>query len=144
MTLRRALDDPHVRASIAADAVTEAAAAVNERSGLRGLAAQLGLQTINQVRPGFLERHIHAMLPGMAEAIEPYWEAGLASGDPTAHLEMNADEVSTQLLTVTDAYVDQAADARAIGVYQQLRARAPRRIAEQMPRVAAFIARHTP
>lgn len=144
MSLSEALQDPELHAAVAADAVAEAEAAVAARTGLRGVTAQLGLATINQLRPGFLERHVHAMLPDMAKAIEPYWRAGVSEGDPTRHLEANANDVTAALLAVTDDYVEQASDAKAIGVYHQLRPRAPRRIAEQMPRIAGFVERHTP
>lgn len=143
-SLSNALQDAAIRRSVAADAVAEAEAAVQQRSGLRGVAAQLGLETINRVRPGFLERHIHAMLPDMADAVEPHWRSGMLAGDPTRHLEANAAEVTESLLAVSDAYVDNATDAKAIAVYQQLRPRAPKRISEQMPRIACFIERHTP
>jgi|GEM_PF-731388 len=144
MSLSIALENEQVRQAVAADAVAEAESAVKERSGLRGVAAQLGLETINRVRPGFLERHVHAMLPDMAVAIEPHWLDGVAAGDPVGHLEANSATVTESLLAVSDAYVGDATDAKAIAVYQQLRSRAPKRIGEQMPRIARFIERHTP
>lgn len=144
LSLSNALQDPTVHRAVAVDAVAEAEAAVHERSGLRGVAAQLGLETINRVRPGFLERHLHAMLPDMADAVEPHWNAGALAGDHQEHFAANAAAVTNSLLAVTDAYVERATDTKAIAVYQQLRPRAPRRIAEQMPRIVRFIARHTP
>lgn len=77
MTLRRALNNPDHRRLVAADAITEAEIAVGERSGLTAIAAQLGLDTINRLRPGFLEGHVHALLPAMAAAVEPHWRSGL-------------------------------------------------------------------
>jgi len=71
MPLRERLKDSKTRTAIAADAVAQAEAAVEERSGLRGAGAQVGLDTINRLRPNFLHRHVHAQLPAWAEAIEP-------------------------------------------------------------------------
>ena len=144
MSLYKVVSDHRTRSDVAADAVAEAESAVRDRNGLGGFSAQLGLETINLLRPGFLERHIHAMLPAMALVIEPHWNDGVASGDGPAHLEQNADAVTGDLLDVADAYVAGANDAKAIAVYNQLRPRAPRRVAEQMPRIARFIERHTP
>ncbi len=144
VTLFDALQDHARRDEIAADAVAEAAKAVGERPGFGGISAQLGLDSINRLRPGFLQRHIHAMLPAMALAVEPHWKTGVALGDPGAHLNDSSTEVTAALLGVADAYVAQASDAKAIAVYEHLRQRAPRRIEEQMPRIARFIARHTP
>jgi len=143
MSLSQRLDDDVTRAEVAADAVAEAEAAVAERTGLSSTTAQLGLELINKLRPGFLERHVHAMLPDMAEAIEPHWNAGLAAGDAPAHLAAHAEAVTSDLLQVSDAYVALARDPKAIAVYNQLRNRADRRIGEQMPRIAGFIERHS-
>lgn len=144
MGLARALQDKDTRRLVSADAIAEAEKAVRERSGIRGVSAQFGLETINRLRPGFLERHIHAMLPDMARAVEPHWEDGIATGDPCGYLKSHAVGVTAALLQVADAYVEQASDTTAIAVYQQLRPRADRRIAEQMPRIAGFIQRHSP
>lgn len=144
MSLVDAVHDDTLRSLIAADAVAEAEKAVRERSGFSGVSAQLGLETINRLRPGFLERHVHAMLPEMARAVEPHWDIGCSSGDARAHLKSNADAVTADLLAVADAYVGSATDQKAIAVYNQLRPRATRRISEQMPRIATFIERHTP
>ena len=72
MSLVRALKSPERRNKIAADAVHEAEAAVAARGGINGAAAKLGLDTINRLRPGFLQRHVHALLPDWAEVLEPY------------------------------------------------------------------------
>ena len=104
----------------------------------------VGFETITRLRPGFLELHIHAMLPDLAHAIEPHWQTGVEDGAPHDHLVAHAEVITIDLLAVTDAYVGRASDTKAIAVYEQLRPRAPRRIAEQMPRIAMFIERHTP
>lgn len=144
MSLVETLRDAARRAHIAADAVAEAEEAVRSRPGLAGVSAQLGLETINRLRPGFLQRHVHAMLPDMAQAVEPHWLAGRAIGGERAHLEANAHTVTEDLLAVADAYVASATDQRAIAVYNHLRPRANRRVTEHMPRIVDFIERHTP
>jgi len=144
MSLVKALGNGSQRSVIAADAVAQAEAAVRSRPGFGGVSAQLGFETINRLRPGFLERHVHAMLPDMARAVEPHWEAGRSAGGERAHLVANAHVVTKDLLAVADAYVADATDRKAIAVYNQLRPRATRRIAEQMPRIAEFFERHTP
>lgn len=144
MSLHTTLGDPHRRQLIAADAVAEASDAVSERTGIAGVAVRLGLDTINRLRPGFLLRHVDAMLPDLALAIEPHWQLGQATTTGRVHLELNAFVVTNDLLVVADAYVARASDRQAIMIYNQLRVRAPHRISEQMPRIAAFVERHTP
>lgn len=141
--LSDAVADPVHRRAIALDAVDEAAAAIRARRGLGGLAAATGLQTIHRLRPGFLANHIEQLLPGMAEAVDPWWAQGLERGNAIGWLEEHRHEVAEALLAVTDGHVASASDATAIAVYQRLRGSAPKRIANEMPRIAAFIACHT-
>lgn len=144
LSLVDALRDGPSRLAVAADAVAEAENAVRERTGLGAMSAQFGLDIINRIRPGFLQRHVHAMLPEIAIAIEPHWQRGSEQGDSRAHIEANAEAVTRDLLAVADAYVARASDGTAIAVYNQLRSRAPERVAEQMPRIASFLERHCP
>ncbi len=142
-TLRDIVSDPEQRPDIANDAVVEAAAALRSRSGIKAVAAQFGFDAINRIRPGFLARQVEELLPAMAEAVEPWWVEGRAQGDAPAWLTSHADEVAEALLGVTDDHVASAHDQAAVAVYRRLRSVAPRRIAAEMPRVAAFIARWT-
>ena len=141
-SLRDAVADSERRQAIASDAVDEVAVAIDERGGLKGTAAKIGLDTINTLRPGFLQRHIAHLLPGMAAAIDPYWSEGEQRGDAPGWLDEQRDDVAEALLGVTDAHVDRATDSAAVAVYQRLRKAAPERVAEQMPRIASFVERH--
>lgn len=141
MSLVDAVSDPARRRTVAAEAVREAEAAIRERRGLQARAARVGLDTINLLRPGFLERQVHLLLPAMADAVEPWWRQGTAEGDPIAVLERDAAPVAEALLEVTDAHVARADDRAAIAVYQRLRPAAARRVTEQMPRIARFVER---
>lgn len=140
-TLRDLVADPVQRPRIASDAVSEAGIAVRERTGLKAAAAQFGLDAINRIRPGFLALQVDQLLPAMAEAVEPWWIEGRAHGDAPAWLNAHADEVAEALLAVTDLHVAAARDEAAVTVYSRLRSTAPRRIADEMPRIGAFVAR---
>jgi len=142
VTLADAVADPVRRHAIALDAVDEAAAAIRSRRGLGASAAQAGLRAIHRLRPGFLSDRIEQLLPAMAEAVDPWWREGLERGDAPMWLHENRNEVANSLLAVTDAHVAGATDAAAISVYHRLRGSAPGRIADEMPRIAAFIGRH--
>jgi len=144
VSLTDTVNEPEQRSAIAVDAVAEARAAVRARSGLAGMAARVGFDTITRLRPGFLEQHVEAMLPDLALAIEPHWNAGIAVGSAATHLAEQAPQVTADLLHVTDAYVDNAVDTTAIAVYRRLRPFAPARIQEQIPRIANFVERHSP
>lgn len=134
-----ALDDPELRSNLADRAVREVAAAIRGKGGLRGIAAQIGFDTINRLRPGFIRRHVYELLPDFAKAVTPHWHEGEAEGDPRTHFIENDAEIAGDILQVADDYVADAVDATAVAVYRRLRGFAPTRIAEEMPRVVDFI-----
>lgn len=142
MSLVEAVGDPVRRDAIAKASMGEAAKAVASVRGLRGVTLRVGMEAIERVRPGFLEKQIHDLLPGFAAAIEPHWQTGVEQGDPSAHLQANGLEVANDLLAVSDARAESSTDATARAAYQRVRPAAPKRIAEHMPRIASFIADH--
>lgn len=142
MSLTEAVADPARRDAIAKDSMSEATAAIAAIGGLKGVTLKVGMEAIERVRPGFLEKQIHDLLPGFARAVEPHWQAGLDRGDPEAHLDANGLEVATDLLAVSDERAENSKDPTARAAYQRVRAGAPKRIAEHMPRIASFIAKH--
>lgn len=83
------------------------------------------------------------MLPDLAAAVEPFWLDGLEDGDPETYFDDRGMLIAKTLLGVVDEHVEQAVDKQAITIYNQLRGGAPKRIAEQMRRLARFIDRHT-
>lgn len=142
-TLRDIVSDPEQRPRIADDAVREATLAIRARTGIKAAAAQFGFDAINRIRPGFLARQVEELLPAMADAIEPWWAEGGRRGDAPAWLNQHADEVAEALLQVTDTHAASAHDQAAVAVYERLRSSAPKRIANEMPRIATFVARWT-
>lgn len=130
------------RKVIAREAVIEVGQALRDRRDLASVAAHMGFKTIQRLRPGFLRHHLYQLLPSFAEAMDPHWHAGVEAGAPGDYLLDREDEVTASVLEVADNYVEEAVDPTAVAVYRRLRPLAPRRIAEQMPRIVAFIERH--
>lgn len=141
-SLTELVDDPGERDTLAAEAVKETERAIKSRRGLKAMVAQVALETINRLRPGFLQRQINALLPGMALALDPWWAEGVEQGDAPAWLNSHPTEVALALLDVTDDHVAAANDAAAVAVYQRVRPQAPKRIAAEMPRIGRFIEKH--
>jgi hypothetical protein len=142
MSLSEQLADDDRRATIVTDAIAEVDAEVDDLSGLKGKAIQTGYGALNKIRPDMVSSNLHKLLPRMAPAIDPHYEAGKAAGDVPAHFVANADTIAEDLLSVTDARAAEANNKAAVGVYNKLRKGAKDQVVNAMPRIGAFAAKH--
>lgn len=142
MTLSDALQDPIRKEAIIKDALAEVDTEVNGLSGLKGKAMKAGYQAVQKLRPGFLESNLDRLLPKFAPAIDPHYEAGLASGDVEAHFVSNADQVANDLLAITDERAAGTDNKAAASIYNKMRKGAKDQVVNAMPRIGAFVARH--
>ncbi len=146
MSLRTAVECVDARQRIAAAAVAEARVCVSELAGLRSTVVGAGFDTIQRLRPSFLERHVAALLPGWADVVDPYWaDTPDADGPVSADRERvrsNADDVAAKMMGVTDRYVDRSTDEVAIAVYRRLRPRAEQHIVAEIDRLVSFVDAH--
>lgn len=139
MSLSDQLSDDTRRAEIVADAISEVEAEVDGLSGLKGKAIQAGYGGLNKIRPDMVSSNLHKLLPRMAPAIDPHYEAGKAAGDVPAHFVANADTIAEDLLAVTDARAAEANNKAAVSVYNKLRKGAKDQVVGAMPRIGAFV-----
>ncbi len=142
MALKDVIQDPARREAIAADALVEVEAELDERGGLTGVAMRQGFKAVQKIRPNLFESNIDKMLPNFAAAIDPHYAAGLAAGNVESHFVANADEIAEAMLTVTDTRVKQSTNKVATGVYDRLRGKAKSSVSGAMPRVARFVVKH--
>ena len=142
MSLSEQLADDDRRATIVTDAIAEVDAEVDDLSGLKGKAIQTRYGALNKIRPDMVSSNLHKLLPRMAPAIDPHYEAGKAAGDVPAHFVANADTIAEDLLSVTDARAAEANNKAAVGVYNKLRKGAKDQVVNAMPRIGAFAAKH--
>lgn len=142
MTLAEQVADDGRRAEIVLDAIAEVDTEVGELGGLKGKAVQAGYGALNKIRPDMVSSNLHKLLPRMAPAIDPHYEAGKAAGDVQGHFVQNADVIAEDLLTVTDQRAAEANNKAAVGVYNKLRKGAKEQVVNAMPRIGAFVAKH--
>ena len=142
MTLAEQLSTQTRRDEIVADAVAEVDAEVQSLGGIKGKAVQAGYAALSKIRPDMVSSNLHKLLPRMAPAIDPHYEAGKASGDVPAHFVANADAIAEDLLAVTDARAAEANNKAAVSVYNKMRKGAKGQVVSAMPRIGAFVAKH--
>jgi len=142
MTLADQLSNQARRDEIVADAVAEVDAEVQSLGGIKGRAVQAGYAAMVKLRPDMVSSNLDKLLPRMAPAIDPHYEAGKAAGDVPGHFIGNADTIAEDLLSVTDARAAEANNKAAVGVYNKMRKGAKSQVVGAMPRIGAFVAKH--
>lgn len=142
MTLADQLSNQSRRDEIVTDAVAEVEAEVQSLGGIKGKAVQAGYAALKKIRPDMVTSNLDKLLPRMAPAIDPHYEAGKAAGDVPAHFVANSDTIAEDLLSVTDARAAEASNKTAVGVYNKMRKGAKGQVVAAMPRIGAFVAKH--
>lgn len=105
-------------------------------SGLSGMAVKTAFNTATKAKEGVVVKGTDKMLPQLAAALEPFWDA---KGDQAfgAYLSANKDQASDALLKVADGAAEQNA---AMGkVYKGVRGKAKGYIEDALPQLGAAI-----
>jgi len=137
-----AIADPARRAAMIADGIVELEAELDARSGVTAMAMRAGYKTLRKVRPDMIESNLQRLLPRWAPVLDPYVEAGRASGDVVGHFQANAPAIAEGLLGVTDQRAAEANNALAVKAYQKLRPKAKDQVVAGMPRLARLVETH--
>lgn len=143
MSLSALLEDPSTRDAIVVDAMNEVDAEVAGIGGIKGKAISAGYQGVQKLRPGFLQSNLERLLPKFAPALDPHVEAGKAAGDLPGHFRANAETIADEMLAITDERAASSNNKSAASIYNKLRKGAKDRVVAAMPRIGAFIERHT-
>jgi hypothetical protein len=144
-TLREILLAEHTQPRVIADCHMLIEQEISDKSGVSGTAVKLAYKTVNTFLPGHIHYMVEFLLPHMVDKLEPYWadyntECGSEFGD---YLTKHGDEVSQDLLSVTDAC---AATGRPIVVkaYNAVRGSAAKHIEAALPRVGDLVLKYAP
>lgn len=140
-TLQQALLAPHTKPEVVADCFLLIDQEVSEMPGISGTAVKLAYKTVNAFMPGHVRNMVEKLLPEMAVKLEPYWadfnaSGGAAFGD---YLAKRGEEVSQDLLAVTDARAAASGRPTIIKAYGTVRGGAARHIKAALPRVGDLV-----
>lgn len=106
--------DPAQRAQVVDAIANVVDQEVGAKSGLSGMALKGAYASAKKMKDGIVTKGVNAMLPQVAAALAPYWDAK-GDQDFGAHLAANSAEVSEKLLAMADgaaANPDNAAMAK--------------------------------
>lgn len=137
-SLSTALLDPARRPAAVETLVGVVDAEVAAKSGIGGRVIKTGYAAITRISDGFVAKAVNRLLPGFAEALDPFWQE--RGGQPFADaLVARQDEASEALLAVTDSQVAGTSNGVVKKVYNSLRGKAKENVVAALPRVGAAI-----
>lgn len=141
-SLSQTLLDPARRPAVVETLVGVVDAEVADKSGFGGRVIKTGYGAITKLSDGFIAKAVNRMLPGFAEALDPFWQE--RAGRPFADiLVARQDEAAEALIAVTDAQVAATSNGVVKKVYGTLRGRAKENVVTALPRVGAALESHT-
>ena len=140
-SLRETLGMEGKKDAVVADCVVLVDEEVASKKGVSSIPVKTGYRLVKGIKPGFVAMAVERLLPDFAGALDPFWQAGLASKDPAGHLLDQQSEAAEALLTVTDERIDQASGP-VKGAYKRLRATAKKHVEAAMPRLAKLLEKH--
>lgn len=141
-TLSTSLLDPAVRPQVVDALVQLAETEVSAKKGISGTMLKTALAGVRKAPGGGLGRAANALLPGVARALDPHFEAtgqqpfGDHLADPA-----RSSQVADELLAVADARA-RAVEGNPLGtVYRSVRGRAKEHVVAALPGLGATLER---
>ena len=143
-TLQEILLAPDTRPKVIADCYTLIDQEVSEKSGVSGTAVKLAYKTVNTFMPGHIRNMVESLLPEMLAKLEPYWSDFNTSGGSEFgdFLSKRGEQVSEDLLAVTDARAAASGRPTIIKAYGTVRGSAVKHVEAALPRAGDLVMKH--
>lgn len=143
-TLEEILLTPDTRPKVVADCCLLLEQQIAETSGISGAAVKLAYKTVNAFRPGHIRHMVEVLLPQLMDKLEPYWadfstSGGAGFGD---YLAKRGEEVSQDLLSVTDARAAASGRPTVIKAYGSVRGSARKHVEAALPHVGDLVTKY--
>jgi hypothetical protein len=145
-TLQQILLAPDTKPEVIADCYVLIEREVAGLSGVSGATVKLAYKTVNAFMPGHVRQMVKSLLPGMVDKLEPYWTDFSASGgsDFSGYLASRGEEVSQDLLSVTDARAAASGRPAVVRAYGSVRGSALRHVQAALPHVGDLVLKYAP
>ena len=138
------LNSPEKKARVVQDCLSLIDAEVKDKSGLSGIALKAGYRAVQGVKPGFVERVVHDLLPEFADAVDGIYQESVSGGTAVrAHFVANQSRVADSLLAITDGKAERSKNKVVKKTYEKLRPSAKKHVEAAVPRLGGLIEKHT-
>ncbi|HLH83355.1 MAG TPA: hypothetical protein VKV38_08825 [Trebonia sp.] len=114
------------------------------KSGISATGIKVAYKAVTAFAPGYYQETIAAMLPDMADQLQPFWADFNASGgaDFGDYLTKRPEEVTEALLSVTDKMAEASARPAIVKAYKTVRGGAGKHIEAALPDLGALVQKY--
>jgi hypothetical protein len=143
-TLQEILLAPDTQPKVIDDCCALIQQEVKTLSGISGTAIKLAYKTVNTFASGHVRYMVEQLLPKLVDKLQPHWadfntSGGAVFGD---YLAKHGEQVSEDLLAVTDARAEASDRPTIIKAYRSVRASAGRHIQSALPQVGDLVLKY--
>lgn len=132
------------RSHVVQDCLSLIDAEVADKSGISGMAIKAGYKAVKGIKPGFLEKVVHDLLPEFAGAMDPIYQEAVTANRPVpAHFTANQSRLADALLAITDERARRTKSGVVKATYERLRGSAKKNVEAAVPRLGTLIEKHT-
>ena len=143
-TLRQMLLAPDTMPQVVSDCQGLVERELAAKSGMSAVALKVAYKAVTAFAPGYYQSVVQAMLPDLADKLEPFWVDFSASGAAEFgdYLAKRGDEVSEALLSVTDGMAAASNRAAIVKAYKAVRGGAGKHIEAALPDLGALVQKY--
>lgn len=143
-TLHEMLLTPDAFPRVVTDLQALVSSELDSKGGVSGTALKAAYKAITSFAPGYYQQVISVMLPGMTDALQPYWADFLTSGgaDFGDYLSKRGGEVSESLLAVTDNMAEISGRPAVVKAYRLVRGGAGKNIEAALPNLGTLVQKY--
>lgn len=143
-TLQEILLAPDTQPKVIDDCCALIQQEVKTLSGISGTAIKLAYKTVNTFASGHVRYMVEQLLPKLVDKLQPHWadfntSGGAVFGD---YLAKHGEQVSEDLLAVTDARAEASDRPTIIKAYRSVRASAGKHIQSALPQVGDLVLKY--
>ena len=141
--LAEVLNSPAKKSQVVDDCLQLIDAEVADKGGLSGMALKAGYKAVQGVKPGFVKKVVHDLLPEFADAVDPVYQEAMANEKPVGpHFISNKGRVAEGLLAITDGKAERSTNKLVKKTYSKLRGTAKGHVEAAVPRLGGLIEKH--
>ncbi len=142
--LAQVLTESDRRARVVSDCLQLIDREVADKSGISGMAIKAGYKAVKGIKPGFLDKVVHDLLPEFASALDGIYQEAVERGRPVRdYFVDNKTRVADSLLTITDDRAKRTKSGVIKATYDRLRGSAKKNVEAAVPRLGELIQKHT-
>lgn len=143
-TLKEILLDDSRRSTVVTDMGALIDGEVSAKSGVSGTVVKTGYGAVKKLKPGIIDAAVDSLLDDFVAKLEPFYGDYRGSGgsDFGSYLQERGDEVSDELLAITDARAEGSNREAIKKVYDKLRPQGKSNVEQALPAVGQLIDKH--